>query len=233
MYSFDHPPHDPLTCDPLTRAPLTRDPLTEWAIAASCHPIGSVARQKLLTQLVSAVQQSGRLWRGGGVDRDDYDEALQKTWLYVCRSIEKYDPDRAEVMTWINNHLQWRLRDIPIAQTKTQKHIKSLLPRNTDEDSQAQEDPIHQIPARSEPSSLLSDLQEWLEQEALILQRVHIQHRPELHCQKVIHQRLLLECPWKELSLRHNCPVPTLSNFYQKKCLPFLRQFMQDQGYID
>jgi DNA-directed RNA polymerase specialized sigma24 family protein len=218
MQSFDHQPDDQLA---------------QWAVAAGRHPIGSLERQNLLTQLVSTVQQSGRLWRGGGVEPDDYDEALQKTWLYVCRNIEKYDPARAEVMTWINNHLQWRLRDVSIAQVKTQRHIQSLRPRNPDDDAQDQEDPICQIPARSEPSSLLSELQEWLEQEALILQRTHIQRRPDLHCQRVIHQRLLLECPWKELSLQVNCKVPTLSNFYQKKCLPLLRRFFEDQGYAD
>jgi hypothetical protein len=213
--------------------------LQQWAINAGTHPLGSLERRQLLTQLVSAAQQSGKLWRGGlGSDRDrayeDYNEALQKTWLYICRNINVYDPSKAGVMTWINGYLKWRLKDIEIARAKEQKDRAPIYEQDDD-------DPISQIPARwspidqgvSEPSTLLADLQGWLEQEAPRLQRIHIKQRPDLHSQWLIAQRLLLERPWKELAATTDSPIPTLSNFYQKKCLPLLRQFLKDQGYVD
>jgi hypothetical protein len=203
--------------------------LQQWAMAAGQHPLGSLERQRLLTQLVSAAQQSGKLWRGDQRDdraRDDYSEALQKTWLYICRNINVYDPSKAGVMTWINGYLKWRLKDIEIARAKAQKDQAPIY-------DQDDNDPISQIPALPAPSTLLTDLQAWLDQDAPQLQRIHVKQRPDLHSQWLIAQRLLLECPWKDLAATTKCPIPTLSNFYQKKCMPLLRQFLKDQGYVD
>jgi DNA-directed RNA polymerase specialized sigma24 family protein len=193
--------------------------LEQWAIAAGRCPIGSLERQQYLTYLLSAAGQSRQLWRGIGLDPDDYDEALQQTWLYVCRRIEVYDPKQAGVMTWINSHLKWRIKDIAIAraQERQQKVAVDSPP-----------DRVSQIPARPTAPGLLADIHHWLEQEGPRLQRIHIQRHPNIHCQMLIQQRLLLERPWKDLSSTHAVPISTLSSFFQLKCLPPLRQFVLD-----
>jgi hypothetical protein len=204
--------------------------LQEWAIAAGQHPAGSLARRQLLTRIVSAAGQSGKLWRAAGADRDDYDEALQKTWLYVCHRIEAYDPDRAGVMTWINHYLQWRIKDIQIARAKEYGLRLPIGPEPDAIDHMMAQWVKTPPPA---PSTLLSEIHHWLTQEEPRLQSIHIQQRPDLHCQLLIRQRLLLEQPWKDLSQSHRISLSTLSNFFQLKCLPPLRQFVQSQGYAD
>jgi hypothetical protein len=49
----------------------------------------------------------------------------------------------------------------------------------------------------------------------------------------LIERRFLLEVAWKDLSQDFGVPIPTLSNFYQKKCLPLLEEFCKFQGYLD
>jgi hypothetical protein len=180
--------------------------LQHWAIAAGCHCAGSLPRQQLLTQIVSEASRSGKLWRAPGLHRDDYDEALQQTWFYVCRRIDTYDPDQAGVMTWINSYLKWRVKDIHIAYAQQQSQRVSMDGPDGDWIGQMA-DRLTPDP----PPPLQADI----------------------HCQSLIHYRLLLETPWKDLALAHGAPVSTLSNFFQIKCLPPLRQFIRAQGYAD
>jgi hypothetical protein len=201
--------------------------LQQWAIAAGRHPAGSLLRQQLLTRIVGEAGRSGKLWRAPGLPQDDYDEALQQTWFYVCRRIEAYDPSQAGVMTWINSYLKWRVKDIHIAHAQQQSQRVSI---------DAGGDWISQMADRftPEPSPpLQADLHQWLTQEAVTLQHIHIRQRPDIHCQILIHDRLLLETPWRDLARAHNAPVSTLSNFFQLKCLPPLRQFIRAQGYAE
>jgi hypothetical protein len=202
--------------------------LQHWAIAAGRHCVGSLPRQQLLTQIVSKASRSGKLWRAPGLHRDDYDEALQQTWFYVCRRIDTYDPDQAGVMTWINSYLKWRVKDIHIAHAQQQSQRVSMDGPDGDWIGQMA-DRLTPDP----PPPLQADIHQWLHQEAATLQHIHIRQRPDIHCQSLIHHRLLLETPWKDLALAHGAPVSTLSNFFQIKCLPPLRQFIRAQGYAD
>ncbi len=79
-------------------------------IAKVCqHPRGSRERQTGLNEIIYRIQQSGKLFRGDGVpNRED---ALQETWLYFCRNIDYFDPEQANVFTWLNKYLHYRLLD--------------------------------------------------------------------------------------------------------------------------
>jgi hypothetical protein len=216
--------------------------LQQWAIAAGRHPIGSLERQQQLTHLLSAASRSRQLWRGLALAPDDYDEALQQTWLYICRRIETYDPDRAGVMTWINSHLKWRIKDIEIAKAQewqqrialdsVQQLERICSARWSAAGRRPSASPAHSMTHSTEhpatSSGLVTAIHHWLEQEEPRLQSIHIRQRPDLHCQMLIHQRLLLERPWQDLAQTYATPVSTLSNFFQVKCLPPLRQFITD-----
>ncbi|MEM9925545.1 MAG: hypothetical protein AAF915_17635, partial [Cyanobacteria bacterium P01_D01_bin.50] len=75
---------------------------------------GTPERQKALNKLLMIVQQLP------GIKKDrhpDYLEALNKTWEWVCRSIEKFkvnpgDSLQNSLVKWINGYLKWRIKDL-------------------------------------------------------------------------------------------------------------------------
>ena len=75
------------------------------------HPQGSLERQRELNKLIRIMQRSGKIWKDSS---PDYEDTLQKTWLYFCLNLSAYDPKKASVITWFNNyppnvHFQVRL----------------------------------------------------------------------------------------------------------------------------
>lgn len=194
---------------------------------ACSYPAGSLDRRRLLTQLIYQIQQSGKLWQSPGKDLDCYHEALQQTWLFLCRNPDRYDPTKASLMTWLNNHLKFRFQD---QQRNMQKTYQETLP---DHWSSTGEwiDPFDRLPAPATVPPLLAEIEQWLQQEAPSLRRIHLRDRPEIHCQVLIRRRLPPETSWEQLSQLWTVPVSTLSNFYQRDCLPRLRAFVESQGY--
>ncbi|MGJ5675235.1 MAG: sigma-70 family RNA polymerase sigma factor [Nostochopsis sp.] len=198
------------------------------------HPRGSLERKRKLNQIIYLIQKSGNLLRGNGLP--DAEEALQKTWIYLCQNLceattakEAYNPNKGCVTSWLNIYLNYRLKDIyrQIQETK-QKFISPFSGENGEEI-----DPISLIPAPPESSSLIKDIREWLTTEAKKLQRIHISDRPDINCQILIEQRFILEYAWKEISQYSGISIPTLSSFYQRRCLPILEDFCKSQGYLD
>lgn len=186
-------------------------------------------RQRRLNPLIYAMQQSGKIWRGGGsIDLDGYEEALQKTWLYFCKNIDAYDPDKAQVLTWFNNYLRYRIKDYNIEQWEEAK--RRMSSRETSEPGEFG-DLIERIPDRGDIPPILEQVRGWLETEPLLL-TIHLRQRPDVHCQMLLLRRLPPETPWKALSQEFKVPIPTLSNFYQQRCFPHLRDWGMKQGYL-
>jgi RNA polymerase sigma factor (sigma-70 family) len=78
-------------------------------------PHNSVERSRLLHYLLKDVLRSGKLYRpvnNSLVYLEDYEDAIQKTCLFVLRNIDKYDPAQSSFLTWFNVHLQYRVKDI-------------------------------------------------------------------------------------------------------------------------
>ena len=63
------------------------------------HPQGTIQRQRGLNKLIRIMQRSGKIWRDSS---PDYEDALQKTWLYFCLNLSVYDPTKASLITWFN-----------------------------------------------------------------------------------------------------------------------------------
>jgi DNA-directed RNA polymerase specialized sigma24 family protein len=194
---------------------------------ARCHPCGSIQRQQYLAQIIGLIQQSGKLSRYSNGAIDDYHEALQQTWLHLCHHLDAYDPDRASVITWLNTYLKYRLLDQRVAQKKERgKTVSGYLSADGE-----WIDPLDKVPSPEAPPPLLEEIQIWLQENAGSLRRKHIYQRPEVNCYVLILRRLPPETSWSELSKTFGVPISTLSNFYQRECLPRLRTFIEFQGY--
>ncbi|MEB3295869.1 MAG: hypothetical protein VKJ24_22175 [Synechococcales bacterium] len=203
--------------------------LAELVTVALAHPIGSLERQRTLTQLIAHMQQSGKIWQGSGARSEDYAEALQQTWLFLCRNLERYDSSKASLMTWFNNHLKYRLLDQSRQTQQTQQ--ETLQARRTKTGEWC--DPLDALPAQATMPLLLEEIEQWLTQDSKSLRLIHLRDRSEVHCQMLIRCRLPPETPWEQLSQRWNVPISTLSNFYQRECLPRLRAFVDSLDYAD
>ncbi len=175
---------------------------------------GSSDRQKKLTKIIRLIQNSGKIWRDSS---PYYEDALQQTWLHLCRNFHVFDPERGNVTTWLNVHLQWRLKDY-WSQEQQQK-------------AWIQNGEMIDVPAQAEPPPILPTVKQWVEANDE-LRRIHIHGHPEVNCQVLILRRLPPETNWKTLAREFNISVSTLSSFYQRKCLPLLRKFGESQGYL-
>lgn len=205
-------------------------------VAQACgHSPGSPQRQKLLTQIIRL--SSRRLWRES---TPYYQDALQQTWLYFCRNVcegltgQIYDPAHGSVITWLNAYLKRRLQDFYLNQYREQavtvphKVWQSGSGRNSEIS-----DPIDNLPATPQAPPILENLEIWVKTDANgELRNTHIKGHPEVNCQVLILKRLPPEVSWKELSETFGLPIPTLSSFYQRQCLPRLRKFAELEGLL-
>jgi hypothetical protein len=199
---------------------------------ACSHPVGSRERQKYLTQIIRFLD--ARLWYE---NIPYYEDALQQTWIYFCQNIcegktgQPYDPERASVVTWLNAYLKRRLQDFSIASQKEQAQTSSNY-TEIDKDNKSI-DIVENIEAKPDLTSLLEEVKKWVETDPKkILRRIHLQNRPEINCQILILKRLPPPTSWKVLAEEFDVSPGTLSSFYQRQCLPRLREFGKSEGYL-
>lgn len=209
------------------------EPLQALIIKTCRYPKGSLERQRGLNQIVSQIQQSGKLLRGANTAY--YEDALQQTWLYFCRNLceattgDCYNPNQASVTTWLNAYLKRRLQDIQ-QKVVEEKAIVATSVLSNDEECF---DPVDNLPAQPTAPPILEEIRDWLEQEKSKLTRIHLRNRPDINCYMLIQHRLPPETQWEDLSKKLSVPIATLSNFYQRECFPRLLNFGKSQGYFE
>lgn len=91
--------------------------IEQWHRATAPGP-----KAKLLQQILSTMDRSGKLWRGPGVARDLYEEALQNNWLWFTTHLNEYDPTQATVMHWFNRYLKWSISELQRQRTREDKY---------------------------------------------------------------------------------------------------------------
>ncbi|HBE18181.1 MAG TPA: hypothetical protein DEG17_16435 [Cyanobacteria bacterium UBA11149] len=192
----------------------------------------SIQRRQSLNRLVQAIIKSRKLWRK---NTPYYEDALQQTWLYLCRNLcesntgKQYDPERSSVTTWLDGYLKKRLLDFEMIQHE-KNNIEMPLPVPNSEN---QTNPIDNLPAPAPIPPTLDDIIDWVKRDPDgELGNIHIKGRPDLTCQILILRRLPPETAWKSLAEEFDCSISTLANFYQRQCLPRLRKFGEDRGYL-
>ncbi len=196
--------------------------LTQLVQEACEHPPGSPARQRRLTQIIQILSRS--LWRESN---PYYEDALQDTYCFLCRRLcDLYDPSKASVTTWINNHLKWRLHSLKIQGVKEEKK-RAYVPISPEEGP----NPIDNISAPAPPEESIADfVRAWATEDADgSLRAKHLKERPDVNCQMLILRRLAPEeHTWSDLAKEFDALVPSLSALYQRHCVPRLRKFVEE-----
>jgi hypothetical protein len=196
-------------------------------VAEACvHPAKSLRRRQKLNEIVRLVTRSNKLWKE---NTPYYKDALQQTWLYFCRSLDRYDPSKCSVITWLNNCLRWRLQDF--CKAEAENRARTISPsRSAIADTT---DAIENLPASPETPSILEETYLWVQTDPdEELRNTHIKGHPHITCQILILRRLPPETSWKDIAQEFNLPLSTAPNFYKRECLPRLRNFARKQGYL-
>ncbi len=209
---------------------------------------GTPQRQKALNKLLVVVQQLP------GIKKDahqDYLEALNKTWEWFCRSIDKFDNSKlasgeslkVSLVRWINGYLKWRIRDLYAPD------IKYPIISLDQEISNNEGSKVTKLDILADPQfnnitlDLLdikiaeiqqSDRQTWgqrivqfIEQdEKRQLSRCYTRKNTECNCQ-LLAKRLLLAKPSHkiaDIARELNVSNQTIYSHWKKKCLPLLKE---------
>ena len=216
--------------------PVALDEHLKYLVIQACrHPCRSQERQKLLTQIIRLT--SSKLWKE---NTPYYQDALQQTWLYFCRNIcegltgQAYDPAYGSVITWLNAYLKRRLQDFYLNQYKEQATTVPIKVRQSASGTNSEIiDPVDNLPATPQAPPILENLEMWVKTDSDgELRSTYVKGHPKVNCQILILKRLPPEVSWKELSEEFGLPIPTLSSFYQRQCLPRLRKFAQLEGWL-
>lgn len=205
--------------------------IREWVMEACQHPPGSPARQRQLTKVIRQV--SAKLWRESVAY---YQDAVQQTWVYFCKNVcGRYDPELGSVSTWLNAYLKRRLQDFYIdSQRRRSNEISSWQDKEGDTVNVIETiaDSDRSILDAEQP--LWEKVRTWAQTDVTgELRSTHIKGHPDVTCQVLILRRLLSETSWKQLSEEYGIPIPTLSCFYQRKCMRLLRNFGESEGYVN
>jgi hypothetical protein len=213
---------------------VSEEQLSCLVTGACKHKAGSAERQKKLTKIIRLI--TNKLWKE---NTPYYQDALQQTWLYFCQNIcegntgNSYDPSRGSLVNWLNFYLKKRLQDLYINSQKEKSRTVPQPMAQLGSSESSSVNLIENIPAQPDIPPLLEEVKKWVETDLEgELRRVHITNHPKVNCQLLILRRLPPEESWKTLSAEFNLPISTLSSFYQRQCLPCLRQFGKSQGYL-
>jgi hypothetical protein len=233
--SYSSPAPETMNTTPQTQTHSSLDvpsQLQELIAIASQHPLAldetgkilpnqssSKIRQKALTEIIRLV--TPRLWKE---NVPYYNDALQQTLYYLVRKYDKYDPDRAGVITWLNMRLKFELLNCKMKLAEEQRRFSSLT------NAEGHEIDIS-APTEFEESGIIDNIRLWVESDPSgELQAEHLRDRPEITSQKIILDRLFKNHSWQILAECYNSSIPTLSSHYQRKCIPRLRAFCLAQN---
>lgn len=193
--------------------------LKELALTAQQHPLQSAERQSALTELHARILHSKKLWYPSKdkFNQYAYDEAKQELWCYVCKFIEKYDPNKGSVIAWVNTTLDRRFYSKAFVEIK---YFNEILEQNKCiENSQWKEN----------TPSLLEEIWEYIELDPEnIFKQEYIENHPEANFQALILYRRS-QVMWKDISSKTNIKTSTLINFYQrciKKFAPKIKKYL-------
>ncbi|NEQ83300.1 MAG: sigma-70 family RNA polymerase sigma factor [Moorea sp. SIO2I5] len=192
--------------------------LRQLATEAQDYPPKTRMRQIALTKLVKAIRKSGQLCRPHrgkfiGFYEEIYDEACNRVFLYLCQNIDKYDPNKGEVLQWVNFLIRKRFPDAVNSILGT----LAIFP----EDSSIKRvsiDELDQLKYHQNNPLLSSELIAWIESDPDgIFQETYVTNHPEANF-KFLALKRLEGYSWKDLESNLGISLKTLSGFHDR-CL--------------
>ncbi|MDJ0580053.1 hypothetical protein [Crocosphaera sp.] len=185
----------------------------------------------LFQQIMFQMQQSGKiLQRSHNVDIDSYQNAILKNWEWLRKKLPDYDPDIGRIYSWFNKTLYYRIKDEQSILFNQQNSEAYPL---FDYQNGQWTNPLDLIPAPPKNYDLLQEIEVFLEKNRSKLESNYPQNCPQGNCYYLLNNRLPMGeiKPWNLLAEELESNPKTLNSHYQKKCLEFLRNWLEKQGY--
>jgi DNA-directed RNA polymerase specialized sigma24 family protein len=199
--------------------------LKQLALEIQSLPARSEQRQHLLGELIQAIRLSGRMCRPHRQKFVPafyellYEEAVSETLLYICRNLDKYDPQRGKdkkFMTWVNFHLD---KFVIECRRKFSGLETSFFPFLSE---------IEKMATPEDPFQFSDLVREYIEEDTeALFSNTKIANRPDANFRAIALARFAGKS-WEEISLELGILIPTLSSFYQRCCRKFSEKFKTD-----
>jgi len=211
------------------------DLLLRELIATGCnHPPRSLERQQVLAMVYLIVMKSGKLWKEY---TSYYNDALQEMWEYCCEHPEEYNPDIKSPIVWLDDELKKRLRRMRDGKNRQTRRILTAI--QTEQGITT--NPVDNIAAPPDIQSVMDIWEKtisWVKNDSdERLRNICFRKRPEINAQALILRRLPPDTPsWQTIAAEFKLnpqEAKDLPKFYNRKCLPLLREFGLSQGYIE
>jgi DNA-directed RNA polymerase specialized sigma24 family protein len=203
--------------------------LQELICSAKLYPLGSLKRNKILTQIIRKIYP---LLRQPNNPSDA--DLMQIICFFLVKNLDKFDPNRGCLLTWLNSNLFFRRIDIYHAKL-TQHRREIAIDSTLADDKSCWSTVIPDIPSREYGSlEILDRTLKWIQLDSTgMLRQTHLDGHPEINAQVLILLRLpSTEMPWREIAAKFSKPLSTLNVFYSRKCLPLLREFGKSEGFL-
>lgn len=210
------------------------------------YPEESLERRKALNRLLIIVQQFPGIYKSS---HQDYPEALNKTWEWVCRKIGEFQPHSSSLQQsltqWINGYLKWRIKDLYASDSKYTISLNRPLNNNEHNyndrvsmldilaDSNSQSTTLNLLDLKiaqiqkSERQSWGERIKQYIEQDEMgELKNCHLKKNPECNCHLLAIRLLLHQPPHKiaDIARQLNSSNQTIYSHWKRKCLPLLRK---------
>lgn len=208
--------------------------LEQLALEAQRHPPKTNARRLALTRLIQKIKASGKLSfrRNSEFPPEVYEEAMQEFWLYFCRKIDNYNPEKGAVIHWVNFTIKRRLIDANNRHTKKGKEQSLDAPINhqSSSSSHSKLTPL-EILAQPEETTLPSQkVRKCLEEdlEGLFVNK-HIRGKPQANF-RAIALLYLDKKTWQETAVAVQLKpgqASTVQSFYWRCCQYFADKFKE------
>ncbi|MEL6788525.1 MAG: hypothetical protein AAFO76_14235 [Cyanobacteria bacterium J06607_15] len=208
---------------------------------AECRQDNLTKRRTSLNRLLILIQQLPGIYT---VSHQDYPEAYNRTLMWVCQNIDRFEPTTESVekslVIWINGYLKWRIRDLYISDNSYD--LQRVYPTKNN----AELDLIANLPDPQVSLSLLDTqiaqmqaekaenmgkaIADYIKQDQdKKLTTTFIRQHPQCNCHNLA-LRLLLEQPPQKISqIARELEVnnQTLYSHWKQKCLPLLQSISQ------
>jgi DNA-directed RNA polymerase specialized sigma24 family protein len=194
------------------------------ALEVKQYPVEKKERRKALSILINGICCSEKLSRPSmGLPltlRDEiYKEGLQNLSLWLCKNIEKYDSERGEVMAWVNTLLIKRF--YPEAARSILGRKNEIAVKSSFWDNLSQEDLHSDLNYEKNVIEQFKKVRSYIQTDPKgILQQAKMKSNPDITFQKIALKKIS-GISWKQISEELNVPIPTLSNFYQRRLNKF------------
>ncbi|MGK7943656.1 MAG: hypothetical protein AB4058_04225 [Microcystaceae cyanobacterium] len=183
----------------------------------------SSQKKQLINQMLYLIQNYGQLsyYRSliphylEGSYEEIYGEAQQRLFCWITKNIDHYDSNLGKFTTWINNKLRYIMLDvIGEFQHNTLNQVPIFSVEDLENSREVAQEDSDDLLLSEQVISIIKEDPEGT------FKKTYPAKQPQANFQFLCLKRYE-GYQWKELSKMLDLPVPSLSNFYQRR----LRQF--------